>query len=195
MNVLDKEGQEHCYYIDDILDDVSVKIYIKVQRVAVDEEVKGSAAIRKQVSSLELLEGASRTNYLTSCFTKGKSGKELARIKAGDHITDTQMAMKRQLDLFNDTELYEVSRAPAGCYNMLVGQKVYNSPFEMMVQASKVSKAGHEEAFSSYFADGGLQHSTLEYGNRFPYLDIDANLRPINVVPGAYLTSLQLQLM
>ena len=49
MNVLDKEGQEKCYYIDDVLNDESVEIYIKVQRVAVDEEVKGSAAIRREV--------------------------------------------------------------------------------------------------------------------------------------------------
>ena len=98
----------------------------------------------------------------------------------------------RNRALYADEKLYYVSRAAAGCYNMMVGEKVFNTPFEMMEHSTKVKKISPKEAFSSYFSDGGIRHRSLEEGARYPYLDFDGSMRAINVVPGDSFTSLQL---
>ena len=90
---------------------------------------------------------------------------------------------------------YFINRAPMGCFNFLVGQRVFTNMFEMIMLARFSNRCNAPIALSHFIMDGGLRWKVLMDGVRLPYCDADGSFKGINLVPGGSFTPSQVLLM
>ena len=77
-----------------------------------------------------------------------------------------------------------------------MGQKVFQTTLELVTTAGvKGARVASKSAFTAFVSEGGFRHAQLERMSRFPYLDMDGDLRGINVRLGPSFEIRQLQLM